>query len=218
LGDAHAPDEDGGLGVVNEAREFFHARARETGLLFKFGEVELLAMRDEAVPIFGEVMNESGVVPIVGNHDFQDAVDKRDVAALRNGEPVVGEVSAEEGAVEARWHPIALHAGFEVGIYENDFGAELFGFVEIFRADGLIIGGIGAEKNDEVRAIPIFIAAGGGGNADGVLHGGGGWGVTEAGGVVDVVGPEKARDFLGHVINFVGHAARGQEKGEVAWI
>ena len=42
--------------------------------------------------------------------------------------------------------------------------------------------------------------------------------MAKAGGVVDVIGAEKTRDFLRHVINFVRHAARGEKEGKSLWI
>ena len=56
-------------------------------------------MFGETVPIFGEIVNETRIVPIVCDHDLEDAVDERNVAALRDREPVIGDVGAEERAV-----------------------------------------------------------------------------------------------------------------------
>ena len=42
--------------------------------------------------------------------------------------------------------------------------------------------------------------------------------MAKACGIVDVVRAEEARDFLRHVIDFVGHAAGGEEESEALWI
>src|SRR6266568_968953 len=76
-----------------------------------------------------------------------------------------------------------------VRIYEHDFRAELFGLMEVFGGDRLIVRRIGAEEHDQAGAPPIFVAAGRGGDADGVLHGAGRRGVAKPRRVVDIVRP-----------------------------
>ena len=115
-------------------------------------------------------------------------------------------------------NPITFHARLAIRIHQHDFRAELFGFVQIFGGDRLIVGRVRAEENDQVRAIPILVTARRRGDADGVLHRAGRGRMAKPRGVIDIVGAEKARGFLRHVINFVRHAARGDEKREALWI
>src|SRR5688572_32716055 len=42
--------------------------------------------------------------------------------------------------------------------------------------------------------------------------------MAKAGGVVDTVGAEKTGHLLRHVIDFVGHATRSDEKRNAAWV
>ena len=82
----------------------------------------------------------------------------------------------------------------------------------------MVVGGVRAEKNDEVGSIPILVAAGRGGHAECLFHCRARGRVADAGRVVDMVGAEEARRLLGHVVDFVRHAARGHKKRHAAGI
>ena len=79
--------------------------------------------------------------------------------------------------------------------------------MQILRCDRLVVRRVCAEENDQIRAPPILVTAGGRGDADGMFHRGGARRMAKAGGVINVVGAEETRGFLRHVINLVRHAA-----------
>ena len=218
LRDAHAPDEHGVLRVANQLGEFLHRHAVETGLAFECDEVERLDGFLELIEVGGVFLDEGVIHPAFRDEDFHHAVEERDVAALRDGEPVVRDVGAEERAAHAARHPVTLHARLAIGIHHHDARAGLLGFVQILGGDGLVVRGIRAEEDDEVRAPPIAVAARGGRDADGVFHRAGAGAVAETRGVIDVVRAEEARGFLRHVIDFVGDAARGDEEPDALWV
>ena len=68
-------------------------------------------------------------------------------------------------------------------------------------------------KIDQVRAEPVGVRARGGADPDGGLEPEGRGRVADPGGVVDVVGPQRADRLLGAVVGLVGHAAAGEEAG-----
>ena len=157
-------------------------------------------------------LNELSIDPALLDQDLQHAGEKRDVAACRNREPIVRQVRPENGAAERGRHPIALHARLAVGIDEDDFRAEFFRLVQVFGCHRLIVGGIGAEENHQIGAVPVFIAASGSCDTDRMFHGGGAGRVAKPRGVVHVVRSQEPGDFLGHIIDLVRHAARGKKE------
>src|SRR5438034_3332459 len=58
--------------------------------------------------------------------------------------------------------PISTLFPYTTLFRSDHFGALLFGFVQVFGGDWLIVSRIGPEEDEEVRAPPIFIAASGG--------------------------------------------------------
>ncbi len=156
--------------------------------------------------------NEVPVNPAFSDQNLYYAVEKRDIAASRDRKPIIGDIGAEQGAIQGRWHPIPFHAGLTIGIDQHHFGSERFRFVQVFGGYRLIIGRVRPEKDDEVSAEPILVAARGGGDTQRMFHRRGAGGVTKPRGVINVVGAQKTRGFLSHVINFVGDATRSDEK------
>ena len=150
--------------------------------------------------------------PVPLDQNFQDAIKKGDVSTCGHGKPIIGDVGAEQSAARRRGHPVTFHTRLPIRIYQHHFGPKFFGFVKIFRSHGLVIRRIGAEENHQVRPVPVFVAAGRGRDADGVLHGGSAGSVTEPSSIIDIVGAEKAGDFLRHIIDFVRDSARGEEE------
>src|SRR6266850_7160465 len=104
--------------------------------------------------------NEFLIYPSLLDQNFHNAIEKGDVAAGGDREPIIGYIRAEESAAESGWHPVTLHAWLTIRVNQHDFGAEFFGFVQIFCGDRLIVGRIRAEENHEVSAVPVFIATG----------------------------------------------------------
>jgi hypothetical protein len=216
LGDAHGPDEHAGAGPADEVGEVLDALAGQAGGGGEVIPIELGGAGGELVPPRGVPGEEAAIHLVGGDEVLEHAVEEGDVAALRDRVPLVGEIGAEERAVDVGGHPVTLHARFEVGVHEDDLGALLFGEVQVFGGNGLVVGGIGAEKYDDIAAKPVGVAAGGGGDAEGLFHRRGGGRMAEAGGVINVVGAKPAGGLLGEVIDLVGDAARGDEEGEAA--
>ncbi len=214
LRDAHAPDEDAVARGADEAGELLDAGARQTAGVLELRPFEGLDPSPE-LRAPGRVGGDESLIGETGGEEhFQCAVEERNVAALGDGEPVVGEVRAEEGAARVRRHPVALHARFEVGIDEDDLRAAAPGLEQVLGGDRLVVGRVRAEEDNDVGVEPVGITAGRGGDADHLFHRRGRGRVAKARGVVDVVGAEEARGFLRHVVDLVGHAAGGDEKGE----
>ena len=95
LRDAHAPHEHGGFGVANQFGEFLHGRAVEAASRLQFREFQICNLRFEFVQANGVIANKVFVNPPVRDENLQNAVQEGDVAALRNGEPVIRDVRAE---------------------------------------------------------------------------------------------------------------------------
>src|ERR1044071_307144 len=109
---------------------------------------------------------------------LQYAREKSNVATGRDREPIIGDVGAEQSAAGGGRHPITLHARLTIWIDDDDFGSELFGFVQVFGGHRLSIGSIRAEKDDQIRAVPILVAASTRCNANSMFHRGGAWGMA----------------------------------------
>ena len=90
--------------------------------------------------------------------------------------------------------------------------------MQVFRRDGLVVGRVRAEKNDQIRAKPVLVAACRRGDADRIFHRGGARRVAKAGGVIDIIGAKESGDSLRHVIDFVRNAARSEEHRPAFWI
>ena len=218
LGDAHAPDENGIFCIADEFGEFLHGRAVETRVFLQRLPVHRRQVGLQFLESRRVLVNEVLVNPSLGEEDFHHAREEGDVAALAYGEPVIGDVRSKERGVGIGWHPILFHAGLEVGIHQNNFRSEFFGFVQIFCGNRLVVGGIRAEKNDKVGPIPILVAAGRRGHAERLLHRRARWRVANAGRIVDMVRAKESGRLLGHVIDFIRHATRSHKKCHSAGI
>src|SRR6187431_2927177 len=98
LSDAHAPDENSIFRAVNEFGKLLHLRAFETGLFLKRGPVEGTDCVPQIFETDAVVFDEIIVLPAVLENDFENAVEERDVAALGDRKPIVGDIGAEDRA------------------------------------------------------------------------------------------------------------------------
>ena len=208
LSDAHAPDEHGRLGATDQRGKLFEVGDGQPARLRQRRQLVFRHLGPKRLETFRVVANERFIHSAALNQNLEHAVKERDVAALRDGKPVVTDVRAEERAAQIARHPVTLHAGFEIRVHHDDLGAARLGFVEIFGRDRLVVGRVCAEEDQEVGAKPVGVTARAGGDAERVLHRAGARRMTQARGVVDVVGPEETGDLLRDVIHLVRDAAR----------
>ena len=181
------------------SRELLHRRARQARLLFEHVPVEAVRVLAAARRSRRECSSiELLVVPVVLDEDLQHAVDERDVAALRDGEPVVADLRAEHGArrrldgTQYRSMP-----GSRYGLTSTTFVPCFFASLDVLHRDRLVVGRVRAEE-DRAGRCPTspcsctcwrrtpsvaFIAP---------VRGR----VAQAGGVVDVVRAEEAGHLL----------------------
>ena len=113
-----------------------------------------------------------------------------------------------EGALRHRGHPVPRQSGLAVRVHDRDLGSVLFRVVQVLRRHRLVVGGVGAEEDDEVGAEPVHVAAGGCAVAERRLHRRRRGRVAQPGRVVHVVRAEESRRLLRGVVDLVGDAAR----------
>ena len=207
--------------VADQAGELLHAGARQAGTAARARPTRRLRPRVVEVRRSRSCARSTkvAIVPAVLDQDLEHAVEERDVAAVRDAEPVVGDVGAEQRAPRRRRHPVALHARLAVGIDQDDLGAARFASCRYFIVTGWSLAGLEPKKTMRSVPTPVAVAAGRGRDAERALHRAGRRRVAEARGVVDVVGAEEARDLLRHVVDLVRDRARGEVEGDAraAW-
>src|SRR5262249_23245156 len=116
LGYSHAPDEDSGFRLVQELSKFPHIFPTQPRLLLENFDGEGKYLSAEFIEPNRMGSNEFLVFPAVLEQEPQYPVEKSDVAALCNREPVIHDIRPEDRAVKVRWHPVSLHARFAIGV------------------------------------------------------------------------------------------------------
>ena len=214
LREPHRPDEHGVRPLDEQPREGLHAVARGAALTLEIvpaGGERAVARRLEARRALA---HERLVHAVRLDERAKDADEKREIAAGVDVEPVVGERRAEERAGGDRRNPVALEPRLAVRVHDRNARAVLLRVVEVLRRHRLVVGGVRSEQHDEIRVQPVHVAARGRAVAERRLHRGGGCGVAEPRGVVDVVRAEEARRLLRRVVDLVRDPARGEiERG-----
>ncbi len=142
LGDPHAPNQHGILRIADEFCKSAHGVAAEPGGTLKRLPIHCGYMPGKRIESGGVLLDEIMVHPAFGEEDLHHAGEEGDVAALGDGEKVVGDLRAEQGGIGIGGDPILFHARLKVGIHENNFGAEFFGFVEVLGGNWLVVGRI----------------------------------------------------------------------------
>ena len=82
----------------------------------------------------------------------------------------------------------------------------------------LVVGRVGAEEHDQIRAVQILVATGCRCDTDRCLHRRGRWRVAETCGIFDVVCAKKTSHLLSHIIHLVGDPARSHEERQALGI
>ena len=162
VGDAHAPDEDRGLGLMVHPREVEHPILRDARL-----PLELLpglgqdfhADRVEARRV---LLDEVLVDPAVFDEMPQHAIDECDVAARVDREELVREPRAEQRASGHGGNPVPFEPGLPHRIHDGDFRALPLRVVQILRRHRLIVRDVRTEEDDQVASDPIGVRTGGG--------------------------------------------------------
>ncbi len=218
LGHAHAPDEDRCL------RRADHLAERPHGGLGGPAQICQLFPRlsfdgcagDPDVPGVGP---EKIVVEEVAlEHVFEGAVQESDIPSGIDQEGFVGQLRPEQSAFRDRRNPVPLHAGLAVGVDEHDFRPGPLSVIHVLRGNRLIVGGVGADEDEDVSADPVAIRAGGRAGADRLLERDRARGMANPGGVVDRIGPHCPNGLLGGVVGLVRGAPAGEVEPETVWM
>src|ERR1700674_3475933 len=101
-----------------------------------------------SLPADGASRDKLAVHPAVLDEMFQRAVEECDVSANVDLEIVIGQARSKQRALGDRRHPIAIQAGFEVGIDHKNFAACLLRVIKIFGGHRLVIGNVTADKDN----------------------------------------------------------------------
>ena len=218
LRDAHAPDEHRVFGVANQLGKLLNRLAAKAGLSLDVLPRYLLRFGAELLHIDRVLVDELVIQPALGKQNLEHSVQERDVAALRNREPIVSDVGAEQRASGGGRHPIACHARLVVRIDQHDLRAEFLGLVQVLGQNGLVVGRVGTEEHHQVGAVEILVRAGRRGDTDRCLHRRGRRRVTEARGIFDVVGAKEPRHLLRDIIYLIGDTARSHEERQALGI
>lgn len=194
--DAHGPADEGGFGGAVEVGYALDGGFREAGDLGYVGRGEVLDEGGEVVEAFDVGIDVAAVDEAVADEDVGDAVEERDVGAGLNGEVEVGHhgglgdarIGDDEGAV-----PVAL---------------------ETLAEDGVIVGHVGADEEDDVGGFEVGVGAGRAVAAKGELVAGDGAGHAEGGVAVVVGGAEAELDELAEGVELLGEELAGADDAE----
>jgi hypothetical protein len=129
LRNAHAPDDHAIPRAMNQLRKFLHACALQPGLLLQGRPIHRCGRAAQFLNAFAEILHEVRLGPTLLENHLQHAIDECDVAALRNGKPIIRNIRPEKRAAGSRRHPIARHSRLEVWIHHYDLRTELFRLV-----------------------------------------------------------------------------------------
>ena len=209
LGEPHAPDENSISYPGIEFRKAHDLGPGQTGLLFQHLPALRCQLRAQLGDSRGVLGEEAVVHPVPLQQNFQRTVEKSHIAARTDRKEIIPQAAAKQRALRYRRHPVTLQARLAVRIHHHDAGSILLGVIKVLGGHGLVVGQVGAEQDNHLGPDPIAVGTSGGAHADHLLERHGAGGVAKAGGVVNVVGAEQARQLLRHVIHFVRQAPRG---------
>ena len=213
-GDAHGPDQHGAPSPGVEAGELGHLLAGRPRRPLQRLPGQGAQVGRHVLPARRVLADEALVHPAALQQVLQDAVEEADVASHLDLEEGVGDAGAQDGRVPGGRHPVGLQPGLAEGVDDGHPGAPLLGQVDVFHGDGLVVGHVAADEDQQVALQPVTVAAGGGPVADGLLQGDGAGGVADAGRVVHIVGAQEAGHLLGHVVGLVDRPAGGEVEGD----
>jgi hypothetical protein len=161
---------------------------------------ELLQMDFELLEAVGVGLDILGVVEVLGDDDVHHRIEQGHVAAGLEAQHVAGEVLQRLAA----------------RVHHDEVGAALGGLLEIGGRDGMVLGRVGADDDDDVGILDRGERRGDGARADGLHQRGDGRGMAQPGAVVDIVAVEAgAHELLEQIGLLVGALGRA-EAGEAA--
>ena len=129
-------------------------------------------------------------------------------------EVLVGELRAEQGALDDGGNPVAGEARFLHRVDEQDLRAALLRVVQVLGRHRLVVRDVRADQDDQVALDPVGVGAGRAGRAEHASEHLRRRRVAEPRRVVDVVRAEEAHRLLQRVIDLVRDPARGHVAGE----
>jgi hypothetical protein len=164
-----------------------------SGVNFSRWTLELL----EAVGVGLDIL---GVIELLGDDDVHHRVEQGHVAARLELQHVAG---------------IALQR-LAARVEHDEFRTALGGLLEIGGSDGVVLGRVGADDDDDVGILHRGERRGNGARADGLHQGGDRRGMAQPGAVVDIVAVEAGAHELLEQVGFLVGALGRAEAGEAA--
>ena len=219
LGQTHRPDEDRLRPGAEEPGEALHLGARGAARALEIAPGSSPQRRLDGGEILGGALDEA-LRDAAGQveESLHRPVEEGEVAAGIDGEPVLGQVGAEDRARRDRRYPVALEARLAIRVDDRDLGSALAREVEVLDRHWLVVRHVRAEEDDQVRVEPVGVGVRRGAESEGAVQRHRRGGVAKAGGGVDVGGAEEAGGLLRHVVRLVGDAARSQEEGRACGV
>ena len=204
LGDAHAPEDDGGLGARIGARH----RAQRVGIdaadrrhLLRRERFDVLGELREA---FGVGLDVLLVVELLGDDHVEHGVEHRHVGA-------VGELEHVGGMALER---------LAARVHHDELGAALRRLLEEGRRDRMVLRRVGADHDDDVGVLALVEGRGHRGGADAFQQRRDRGGVAQPRAVVDIVGAEAGAhqllEQIGLLVRALGRAESGERAGALA--
>ena len=193
LRDPHAPEDHGGPGAGVEPRH------RAEGLGFNAADLrhglgrELRHVPFQLLESVGVGCHVVAVVEPFGDDDVEQRVEQRHVGA--------GLELKHPGGVAPQ--------GLAARIHHDEMGAAFGGLLEVGGRHRMILRGVGADGDDDVRVLAGGEGRGHGGGADALHQGRHRRRVAKAGAVVHVVGAEARAHELLHQVRFLVGALGG---------
>ena len=197
---AHAPEDDGALGPRKRARDSAqHVRLDAADRRHLLGRERLHAL-GELVEILGVGLDVLLVVELLADDDVEDAVEHRDVGAV----------------LELHHLPGMALERLAARIHHDELGAALGRLLEEGRGDGVVLGRIGADDDDDVGVLALVEGRGHRRRADALQQRRHRRRVAEPRAVVDIVGAEAGANQLLEQISLFVRAFGRAEAGERA--
>ncbi len=194
--DAHGPSDEGCFGAAVEvggAEDLGLGEAGDLGDVFRGEGGDEGCILCEA----GGVLVDVGLVDeAVANEDVGDAVEQGDVAAGFDGEMEVGH-----------------HGGLGDARVSDDEGTSLVAF-EAVAEDGVVVGDVGSDEEDDVGVLHVRVGAGRAVAAEGEFVSGDGGGHAEGGVAVVVAGAEAELDEFAEGVALFGEELAGANDTE----
>ena len=144
LGHAHAPDENGRLGLAQHVGQAEHLLTRSAGPSFQAFPALGGQLSGRLGKTRREPVDEDVVFPPFFEHVLEHAVEEGNVTPHAHVEKTVRHLGAEYRAFEVRGDPVTLHGRLTVGIDHSYLRARFSGVIEVFHHHRLVLGHVGA--------------------------------------------------------------------------